>query len=160
MRLLGRTVVGGVLLLVLGPLSVHGQALLLEGGPPQLQIDRFVPGEPTATATDASATLVYTRAPGGEGLPLKVSVSTSAPGQQFALRVAAQDPTHGTPTGAVPLRDGMAPADLLRDVAPCAPAEAEAACEEETTLRYRLRAAVEDGAGTDRHVVRFTLLAQ
>ncbi len=143
---------------MLGPLSVHGQALVLEGGPPQLQIDRFVPGDPTATATDASSTLVYTRASEGDDLPLKVSVSTSAPGQQFALRVAAQDPTHGTPTGAVPLRDGMAPADLLRDVTPCT--TPEAACEEETTLRYRLRAAVGDGPGTDRHVVRFTLLAQ
>ncbi len=158
MSLVGRSVVGGVVLLMLGPLAAHGQSLLLEGGPPQLQIDRFVPGKTTASATDASSTLVYTRASGDEELPLKVSVSTSAPGQQFGLAVAAEDPTHGTPTGPVPLRDGMAPADLLRDLTPCA--EAEGACEEETTLRYRLRAAVEDGPGTDRHVVRFTLLAQ
>ena len=148
-----------VLLILGGGAPAHGQSLLLEGGPPRLQVDRFEPGDATASATDESTTLLYTRPEEAEG-PYVVSVSTSAPDPRFSLQVEAADATYGTPTGRVRLRDGMAPTDLLRDIDPCPGRAADAACEEEATLRYRMTAAVGDGPGSDRHVVRFTVRAQ
>lgn len=154
----------GIVLLVLGGgvlgTPAWGQALFFEGGPPQLRIDRFVPGSPTATDTDASTTLVYERSR-TSARQLKVVVSTSVQNERFELRVKALNPTEGTPRGRVRLRGGMPPADLLRDIDPCkAPASQDGACEEQATLRYHMTAAVEDGPGRDEHIVRYTLQAQ
>lgn len=147
-------------LLALGGVApASGQALLLEGGPPRLQIDRFEAGASTASATDESTTLLYTRPRNADG-PYAISVTASAPDQQFDLHVEAPDATHGTPAGRVALREGQAPTALLRDIEPCPESAADAACEEEATLRYRMTAAVDDGPGADRYVVRFTIRAQ
>ncbi|MFB6230801.1 MAG: hypothetical protein ABEL04_06560 [Salinibacter sp.] len=154
----------GIVLLVLGSgvleTPAWGQALFFEGGPPQLRIDRFVPGRSTATDTDASTTLVYERAR-APARQLKVVVSTSVRDEQFKLRVEALNPTEGTPRGRVRLRGGMPPTDLLRDIDPCQASESQGgACEERSTLRYHMTARVKDGPGRDEHVVRYTLQAQ
>ena len=156
----------GVGLVVLGvgclaaPAIASGQGLFLEGGAPQLRVDRFIAGQATAADTDASTTLVYEQArkPNRE---LKVGVSTSAFKEQFELEVKAVDPTEGTAQGWVRLTDGMPTTDLVRDIQPCSASKDRGqACEEQARLRYRLTASVSDGPGREEHVVRYTLMVQ
>ncbi len=152
--------VGLALLLWAGlPDGAAGQTLSFEGGPPVLRVDRFVPGRTTATATDASTTLVYERAPRG-GRGRKVMVSAARAPARFGLSVEAVDPVPGTSMGPVPLRDGRAPAALLRNVAPCPQRNAGRSCEGRVALRYRLRADIDDRPGRATYTVRYTLLAQ
>ena len=141
------------------PDGAVGQTLSFEGGPPVLRIDRFAPGRTTATATDASTALVYERAPQG-GRERKVMVSAVRAPARFALSVEAVNPVPGTPTGPVPLRDGRAPATLLRNVPPCPQRQAERLCEGRLDLRYRLRADIGDRPGRATYTVRYTVLAQ
>jgi len=140
-----------------GPGAAAGQALFFEGGPPVLRIDRFVPGRTTATATDASTTLVYARASGADRTR-KVTVTARSAPRRFSLSVAPESPTQGTSLGPIALRSNR-PRDLLRNIPSCPP-PAEAACEGRTTLRYRLRADIDDPPGRAVYTVQYTLLAQ
>ncbi len=149
--------VGLVLLGSAGPAAA--QSLFFEGGPPILRIDRFAAGQQTATATDASTTLVYERAIDADR-ERKVTVSAIAAPRRYDLSVKALDPTDGTEQGPVPLRGDMGPTDLLRDISPCGEAPTGRACEEQATLRYRLRAAVTERPGRVEYTVRYTLLVQ
>jgi hypothetical protein len=149
--------VGLLLLGSTGPAAA--QSLFFEGGPPILRIDRFAAGQQTATATDASTTLVYERATDADR-ERKVTVSTVAGPGRFDLSVEALSPTDGTEQAPVSLQGDMAPTDLLRDISPCEKPPAGQACEEQATLRYRLRAAVTEQPGRVEYTVRYTLLVQ
>jgi len=149
--------VGLLLLGSAGPAAA--QSLFFEGGPPLLRIDRFAAGQQTATATDASTTLVYERAADADR-ERKVTVSTVAGPGRFDLSVEALSPTDGTGQGPVSLQGDMGPTDLLRDISPCEKPPVGPACEEQATLRYRLRAAVTERPGRVEYTVRYTLLVQ
>ncbi len=140
-----------------GPGTAAGQALFFEGGPPVLRIDRFAPGQATATATDASTTLVYARASGTDRTR-KVTVTARNAPRRFSLSVTADGPAPGTSLGPVSLRDSR-PRDLLRNIAPCPPPAADP-CDGRTSLRYRLRADIDDRPGQAAYTVQYTLLAQ
>jgi hypothetical protein len=159
----------GALLLLSGAsalgTSAQGQALFFEGGPPQLRIDRFVPGSSSATDVDKSTVLSYERAQApGPRLKVVVSapaVSPSASNERFELQVEALAPTAGTPQGQIRLRESMPPTDLIRDIEPCKGKNAQSkACEEQATLRYQMRATVESGPGQNEHVIQYTLQTQ
>lgn len=148
-----------------------GQKIKIRGGMLELQVTTASPGQNPPPATDASTTLQIREREDGA---FKVAVSTTAPEQQYDLRVEAMDLNEGVPLGEVSLTDGMAPADLIRNIDLCdkrgggrgrgppggGPPGGGPPCREEATLRYRTFVAAEHGSGSDSHTVRYTILAQ
>lgn len=160
-----------------------GQSLWIEGGAVSLSIGSAPAGQNPAPAEDASTRLRFQER---EDAIYKIVVSTSAPNAQFDLYVQARNVRGGGITQAeVALVDGMAPADLIRDIDVCdgdapggpppgsgsppgrgpppdrgPPGGGPPFCRGDATLRYRAVAEARDGKGADTHQVRFTILAQ
>jgi len=175
-RVLRIAVVGLLLAVPIGS-SVLGQSIDIKGGPTQLDITTATPGQNPPPATDASTTLRISERRDGA---FKITVSTTAPGQRYDLRVEATGLNSGVSQGEVSLVDGMASADLIRNVDLCdrpgggppgggppgggppggGPPGGGPPCREEATLRYRAFVAADDGAGSDSHTVQYTILAQ
>jgi hypothetical protein len=124
----------------------------LSGGPVELRINAVGAGGELvdAIAPDAGK-FTWQQATG-----LKVTVSTSAPGQSFRLFVRADGVVRGTPTGEIMLLDGMLPVDLVVDIPNAGMGGA--------SLHYRASANVLDGhsgdRGIDTHTVTYTIVAQ
>ena len=83
----------------------------------------------------------------------KITVSTFAPGQRYALRVTPTN-VRGTarPAGTVELVDGRFAQDLIYNI--WAPWRGSA------DLTFEAAASPDDGAGTDVHVITYTLTFQ
>lgn len=168
-----------VWLLVLAPLvsPAIGQKIKIRGGTPRLAVRTATPGHNPPPATDASTTMRLRERREGA---FKITVSTTAPGQRYELRVKAMDLNNGVSQGEVRLIDGMVPVDLIRRFDLCdkpgggprgrGPAGGGSQrggsprggppCREEVTLRYRTFVTATDGSGTDSHTVRYTILAE
>jgi hypothetical protein len=145
-------------LLALGTLhTAYGQPVEVRGGPVQLTARSAPAGVDPTPAEDTSSRLWYRLR---STQTLKVTVSTSCPAQQFPLSVQARNVERGTAQGAVPLRDGMAPTDLVRDITLPSFFCLFLRCTAEADLRYRSTIQAEDGTGTDTHIVQYTILAQ
>lgn len=146
------------LLFASGGLTVaQGQPVEVRGGPVQLEVQSAPAGVDPAPAVDESSRLWYRlKTP----RTLKITVSTSAPDQQFPLSVQARNVSRGTSQGAVSLMDGMPPTDLIRDITLPSLLCLVFRCTTEADLRYRSDIQAEDGTGTDTHIVRYTVLAQ
>lgn len=136
------------------------------GGSVQLQVSTAPPGKNPPPATDASTTLRYSERTDDT---YKILVSTSAPDQDYELRVTAMNPGSGTSQGEIRLTDGMAPVDLITQIDVCAApgggppgrrGGGGPACEAEAGLQYRTFVEPADGPGSDSHTVQYTVVAQ
>lgn len=145
-------------LLVVCPHLGHGQSLSFTagGGAKSLTISSAFAGNQPDQATDNTSELSWDAS--GIGSTAKITVDTSAPGQSFSLYVQLALTT-GTGTEQVEreLTDGMADADILRDIPVGAPSGTG-------TLTYRAVATAAQGTsadnGSDMHSITYTILAQ
>lgn len=167
---------------LIGPLLSEGAAaqpvkLEIIGGSVRLQVSSAPPGQNPPPATDASTTLRYSERTDDT---YKILVSTSAPDQDYELRVIAMNPGSGTSQGEVSLVDGMSPVDLLTRIDVCkgpgggppgggpppwAGPESQGGgggppCRDQVTLRYRTFVEPADGPGSDSHTVQYTIVTQ
>lgn len=90
--------------------------------------------------------------------PNKIVVSTVAPGQDFFLFVQATNVRGGLAQSEVELVTGMVPQDFIRNIS------GRTSMVGRATLTYRAEAPAASGnsvsAGTERHTVTYTLVAQ
>jgi hypothetical protein len=134
-----------------------GQSLQVLGGPVTLTIEGAAAGMDPPPAEDASTRLQYRL----QSLRrFKITVSTSNPDQQFPLTVQARNVAWGTSQGRVPLKRGMAPTDLIRDLEAPSFLCIFLRCTAQSDLQYRSAVQAEDGTGTANHVVQYTIMRQ
>lgn len=152
-------------LVSLSPVStkVHAQSLTFSsgGGPLTLTVSSATAGSEPVDVTDATSQVTWD---GDFGVTAKITVATVCPTQSFGLYVTLTvtswgSGTTGTEQSEVQLTDGMADADLFRDIPTTAPGRQGVA-----TLTYRASATVSQGNsadnGDDIHTVTYTILAQ
>ncbi|MDX1429319.1 MAG: hypothetical protein R3282_03480 [Rhodothermales bacterium] len=142
--MLARAVILLLMLSAVAPAS-SGQSLALRGG---VSVDLVV--DPLrATSVSVSSTKLMWR---HLQRPSKITVSTSSPGQRFALAVEAEKVRDGIPVGTVILQDGLPATELIVDAGD----KRNGQC----TLRYTATAIPSDGIGQDVHLVTYTLTEQ
>ncbi|MDX1430258.1 MAG: hypothetical protein R3282_08220 [Rhodothermales bacterium] len=122
-----------------------GQSLALRGG---VNVDLVVDPLRAASVSVASTKLMWRHL----RRPSKITVSTSSPGQRFALAVEAEKVKDGLPVGTVNLQDGLPATELIVD----AGQKRNGHC----TLRYTATALPSHGIGQDVHLVTYTLTEQ
>ncbi|CAN5527429.1 hypothetical protein BH23BAC4_BH23BAC4_08200 [soil metagenome] len=151
----------GVLLMHLAATDATAQnrSLSVVGGNVTLVVGSSAPfpGADLEPVSSSTGGLDWRTGPGGNR---KITVSSDAPGQSFPLAIVAINIVGpATPLSAVPLTDGMAPRDLLRNLK-AASGNESGSC----TLRYTAHVSVVDGNsnthGDDQHIVTFTLVDQ
>ena len=130
--------------------SVHGQSTV-SASPASLSLT-LLPSPDDSLRAVASGALTW-RSRRFDFRRDKITVSTFAPGQRYALRVTASN-VRGTarPVGTVELVDGRFAQDLIYNI--WAPWRGSA------SLTFEAAASPDDGAGTDVHVVTYTLTFQ
>ncbi|NNF59189.1 MAG: hypothetical protein HKN04_13220 [Rhodothermaceae bacterium] len=131
--------------------SAHGQPSSVSASPASLSLT-LLPSVDDSLRAVASGALSW-RSRRFDFRRDKITVSTFAPGQRYALRVTPTN-VRGTarPAGTVELVDGRFAQDLIYNI--WAPWRGSA------DLTFEAAASPDDGAGTDVHVVTYTLTYQ
>jgi hypothetical protein len=131
--------------------SVRGQTSTISVLPASLSLTLLPSADDSLRAVATGA--ITWRSRRLDGRRDKITVSTFAPGQRYALRVTASNP-QGTArsAGIVELVDGRFAQDLITNI--WAPWQGSA------DLSFKAAASPDAGAGTDVHVVTYTLTFQ
>ena len=153
------------MLLLIAHLAIESRAQEFRfnagGGPISLLVQTATAGSEPTDATD-NGTEIYWDA--NFGVPTKITVSTTAPGQSFRLYVSLSVPSQGgggqgVVKPEVQLIDGMLDMDIFTDIPTSLPGRQGFG-----SLIYRAAATVAEGNSNehsdDTHLVTFTLLAQ
>lgn len=155
----------GVVLFLISHIAIESRAQEFRfnagGGPISLLVQTAIAGSEPTDASDNS-TEIYWDA--NFGVPTKITVSTSAPGQSFRLYVSLSVPSQGgggqgVTQPEIQLFDGMFDMDIFTDIPTSLPGRQGFG-----SLIYRAAATVAEGNSNehsdDIHLVTFTLLAQ
>jgi hypothetical protein len=145
------------------PNSADAQSLTFSsgGGPLTLTVSSATAGSNPTDASDATTDITWD---GDFGVTAKITVATVCPSQAFGLYVTLAvtswgSGTSGTEQSEIQLTDGMADADIFRDIPTTSPGRQGVA-----TLTYRGSATAAQGNsadnGDDVHTVTYTILAQ
>ncbi len=139
---------------ILAARPAEAQALRVNGGSITLTMTTGVAGATLVDVQNTTCTLRYRR----QSRISKITVSTSCPGQKFALRVLATNVSDGVAAPEVTLQDGNPSIDLVTSIPTSGFRNGNC------TLRYTVSATFEDGnsteLGNDVHSVSYTLQAQ
>ncbi|MEX0602958.1 MAG: hypothetical protein WD295_06430 [Bacteroidota bacterium] len=143
-----------ILLIPAGRLSSQ-PAITLNGGNITMAITSGQAGLEPVAVTNTTISLDYRR----QTAISKITVATTCPGQKFSLAVVATSASLGNIMPQVNLVNGMAAADLIRDIPQRPPPSLQTA-----NLQYTASATFAQGnsaeLGDDVHTVVYTIVAQ